>query len=57
MTMRQDSEQEFVVMTERQKKARRSRSVALGLALAAFVIVMYFVTFVKMDPSILRGAM
>ena len=53
MNMPQDNDQEFVVMTERQKQARRSRSLALALALAAFVIVMYFVTFVKMDPSIL----
>lgn len=57
MTMPQDTDPEFVTMTERQKKARRSRSLALGFALAAFVVIMYFVTFVKMDPSILQRVM
>lgn len=55
--MAQEPKQEFVTMTPQQKKARRSRSLALGLALAAFVVVMYLVTFVKMDPSILNRPM
>ncbi len=39
---------EKVNMTEAQKKARRSRSIGLGLALAAFVVLVYFVSIVKM---------
>jgi len=51
------TEQDFVTMTEQQKKARRSRSLALALALAAFVIVMYAITLLKMGPSILDRPM
>jgi t-SNARE complex subunit (syntaxin) len=43
---------DLITLTDKQKKARRSRSIALGLVLAAFVVVMYFVTIVKMGPSI-----
>jgi t-SNARE complex subunit (syntaxin) len=32
---------------------RRRRSIALGLALAAFVIVVYVLTIVKMGPAVL----
>jgi hypothetical protein len=53
MTMADKSEQEFVTMTEQQKKARRNRSVAMGLGLAALVIIFYVVTLVKFGPSIL----
>lgn len=43
---------ERVDMTESQRKARRSRSIALGLALAAFVVLIYFVSIAKMvSPS------
>ena len=40
-------------MTEAQKKARRSRSVAIGLALAALVVLFYVLTLVKFGPAIL----
>ncbi len=51
------SDLEFVTLTERQKKARRSRSVAIGLALAALVIIFYVSTIVRFDPTMLDGAM
>ena len=51
MEDRQD--QEFVTLTERQKKARRSRSIAIGLALAALVVIFYVVTLLKFGPAIL----
>ena len=41
-----------VVLTEAQKKARRSRSIAIALALAALVILFYIVTLVK-GPGVL----
>ncbi len=44
---------EPIQMTESQKKAQRSRSVALGVALVAFVIIVYVVTWFKMGASIL----
>lgn len=48
------NDQERVTPTDAQKKAQRSRAIAIGLALAAFVIVMYIVTIVKMGPGILN---
>lgn len=41
-----------IKLTDKQKKARRNRSVALGVALAAFVVVVYIVTIVKMGPNV-----
>tara|TARA_Y100001933_G_C18834035_1_gene494646 strand:+ start:680 stop:832 length:153 start_codon:yes stop_codon:yes gene_type:complete len=38
---------EGVELTEKQRKARRSRSIAIALALGALVIVFYVVTFIK----------
>ena len=48
---------ETVTPTAAQLKARRSRSVAIGLALAAFVIIVYVVSIVRMAPAILDRAM
>lgn len=48
---------ETVELTEKQKRARRLRSVALGLALAAFVIVVYVGTWAKMGAAILQRPM
>ena len=45
---------DLVTLTERQKKARRNRSVAIGLALAALVIIFYVATIAKFGPSILN---
>lgn len=42
---------ERVDVTEAQRRARRSRSIAIGLALAAFVVLIYFVSIVKMVPT------
>jgi len=50
------AEQELVDLTDAQKKARRSRSVALALALGALVIIFYVTTLVKFGPSILDRA-
>ena len=48
---------DLVELTEKQRKARRGRSIAIGLALAAFVVVMYILTVVRMGPAILERAM
>jgi predicted alpha/beta superfamily hydrolase len=40
-------------MTTAQKKARRSRSIAIGLSLAALVVLFYVLTLVKFGPAIL----
>lgn len=42
-----------VELTEAQKKARRSRSVALGIVLAALVVIFYVVTIVKIGPGVM----
>jgi hypothetical protein len=36
-----------VALTEAQKKARRSRSIAIGLGLAALVVIFYIATIIK----------
>ncbi|WP_217579066.1 hypothetical protein [Mesorhizobium sp. GbtcB19] len=43
-----DQKLELVTLTERQRKARRIRSVAIGIALAALVIIFYDVTIVRL---------
>ena len=43
---------EGVVLTEAQKRARRSRSIAIALSLAALVILFYVMTLVK-GPMVL----
>jgi hypothetical protein len=44
---------DMVTLNEKQKKARRSRSVAIGLALGVLVIIFYVATIAKFGPSIL----
>lgn len=50
-------EDDRVKMTEAQRKARRSRSIAIGLALAALVVLFYVITLVKFGPAILDRPM
>lgn len=47
------SDKDLLTLTDKQKKARRSRNVAIGLALAALVIIFYLATIAKFGPSIL----
>ena len=42
-----DKKLELVTLTDRQKKARRNSSVAIGVALAALVIIFYIATIVR----------
>ena len=50
-------EREFVTLNENQKKARRSRSIAIGLGLFAMVVIFYVATIVKFGPAILDRAL
>lgn len=43
-----------IELTEKQKKARRSRSLALGVVLACLVVLFYVVTIVKIGPGVLN---
>ncbi len=45
-------EEDGIVLTEQQKRARRARSIAIALALGALVLLFYVVTLVK-GPGVL----
>ena len=47
-----DEKLEMVTLTERQKKAQRSRSIAIGVALAALVVIFYIATIVKFGHNL-----
>jgi hypothetical protein len=51
-----DKKLELVTLTERQQKARRNRSAAIGLALAVLVVIFYIATIVKFGHN-LSGSM
>jgi hypothetical protein len=40
-------------LTEQQLRARRSRSIAIALALGAFVVMIFLVTLVRLGPAVL----
>jgi len=42
-----DKKLELVTLTDSQKKARRNRSAAIGVALAVLVVIFYVATIVK----------
>jgi len=52
-----ERELERVSLTDRQQKARRARSIAIGLALAGLVVLFYILTIAKFGPAILDRAM
>jgi hypothetical protein len=43
-----------IVLTEEHKRRRRARSIAIGLALGALVVLFYIVTIVKLGPGVLN---
>ena len=40
-----------IELTEPQKRSRRNRNIALGITLAALVIIFYAITIVRMVPA------
>ncbi len=52
-----EERKDMVTLTEAQRKARRSRSLAIGIALGVLVIVFYVATIIKFGPAILNRAM
>ncbi len=50
--MNEPDKEDGVVLTEAQKRARRSRSIAIALVLAALVVLFYAMTLVK-GPMVL----
>jgi hypothetical protein len=47
IAMNERPKDEGIVLTEAQKRARRSRSIAIALSLAALVVLFYVMTLVK----------
>jgi len=52
IAMNEPGKDEGVVLTEAQKRARRSRSIAIALSLLALVLLFYVMTLVK-GPAVL----
>lgn len=50
--MAQNPHQKGIVLTEAQRRARRSRSIAIAVTLVALVVLFYVVTLVK-GPGVL----
>lgn len=48
---------ELVSLTDKQRKAQRGRSIAIALALVAFIVVIYVLTIVRMGPAIMERAL
>lgn len=42
---------EKIDLTDAQQKSRRNRNVAIGVVLAALVVIFYAVTIIKMAPG------
>ena len=42
-----------IVLTDEQVRRRRGRSIAIALSLAVFVVLVYWVTVVKLGPAVL----
>ncbi len=54
IVMTEPAKDDGVVLTEAQKRARRSRSIAIALSLAALVILFYAMTLVKGPMVLIR---
>ena len=52
LAMKTEPKDDGIVLTEAQKRARRSRSIAIALSLVALVVLFYVMTLVK-GPIIL----
>jgi hypothetical protein len=48
-----DKNENGIVLTEAQKRARRNRSIAIAIALGAVVVLFYVITLVK-GPGVLH---
>lgn len=48
------AEENSVELTEKQKRSRRARNIALALVLAAFVVLLYVGTWAKLGANIMN---
>lgn len=44
---------EMVQLSDKQKRNRKARNIAIGLCLAGFVAIFYFATIVKFGPAVM----
>jgi len=51
--MMKDKEPEGITLTPEQEKARRQRNIAIGVAIAFFVLLFYVVTIAKLGPGVI----
>lgn len=49
--------EERITLTERQRKAQRSRSLAIAVGLGALVVLFYLATIVKFGPAVFERAL
>ena len=49
--------EEGIRLTEQQLRARRARSIAIALALGAFVVVIFLVTLVRLGSNVMTRPM
>ena len=54
LAMNEQPNDEGIVLTEAQKRARRSRSIAIAISLVALVVLFYVMTLVKGPIVLLR---
>ena len=54
VAMNEKPDGEGIVLTEAQKRARRSRSIAIAVSLAALVVLFYVMTLVKGPMVLIR---
>jgi 4-hydroxybenzoate polyprenyltransferase len=54
MMMTESDTQIGIKLNPAQEKSRRNRNIAIGLILAALIVLFYAVTIVKLGPSVLN---
>ena len=54
MMMTESDTQTGIKLNPAQEKSRRNRNIAIGLILAALIVLFYAVTIVKLGPSVLN---
>jgi hypothetical protein len=54
MAMSEQPSEPGIVLTAEQKRRRRARSIALGVALGVLVVLVYVVTIVKLGPGVMN---
>lgn len=54
--MAQDDQDAPIILTAEQKRRQRTRSIAIGLALVALVVIFYVVTIVRLGGNVFNRA-